>query len=619
MSISPNLLNLALWIGGILLSLAGVAWIVRCLFADRARGRRRCPSCWYDFAGLATDSRCPECGRDDLTERHLARTRRRWGLACLAFIPLIAGYITWATPRVFEEKSATGFFPTTFLVLAAPTLDAKAIDNANNLRGLTFARLNRGEIKRPWRWLWRQRVKLAHTLTGTPYIEVAWDDVKSIYPPPEPVPARIWDRSPINSDLHDPNLPTVENFGSGLEAITRFYWILAPGDPDDLSCIIGEHWLATGSAAKIQRARDVLSLLQRARADVLRGELPPQRRFDFTDVGASNAVLERLESTFVPAWEGTITLPQLAEKLSLAAGCPVDLDLEPATLNEYESTLKPAASPAASVRVTLGTLCTFADDPITWTVRDGRIIILRRPNPDGASTRLPPAFIDPQLAVFDISDLIAPGSQFRSINKDAKYASYDLIEIVTASVDPFQLAENGGDFVIEAVGTLTAVEADPPTIHLIGLLIDLIRQSESGFGTDRQRVLTWGELPRDRQSLCDAKATLSGTRSNPQIIAHNLDRIFGEVISDVVGSNNAELVDFERYKSLHENGGLVERLLDLKAETCPDAKAPRMNYAVLSTSTLLVIAPAPTQAKVADILREFEARRLAQPASTIAP
>jgi hypothetical protein len=444
--------------------------------------------------------------------------------------------------------------------------------------------------------------------------------VKSIYPPPEPPPPP---RDPMNSpfgyDESPPDPPTVEYLGSALENLST---TVSPSKPRDLnitSCVIGEHWLASGPSSEIQRARDVLSLLQRARADVLRGELPPQRRFDITDVGASNAVLERLESTFVPAWEGTITLPQLAEKLSLATGCPVDLDLEPATLTEYESTLKPAASPAASVRVTLGTLCTDADAPITWTVRDGRIIIQRRPDPDRESTGLPPAFIDPQLAVFDISDLIAPGSQFRSINKDAKYASYDLIEIVTASVDPFQLAENGGDFVIEAVGTLTAVEADPPTIHLIGLLIDLIRQSESGFGTDRQRVLTWGELPRDRQSLCDAKATLSGTRSNPQIIAHNLDRIFGEVISDVVGSNNAELVDFDRYKSLHENGGLVERLLDLKAETCPDAKAPRMNYAVLSTSTLLVIAPAPTQAKVADILREFEARRLAQPAPAVVP
>lgn len=620
MSLSPNLLNLALWIGGILMSLAGIAWLLWSLFSDRPRGRRRCPSCWYDFAGLATDSRCPECGRDGLTDRHLARTRRRWGLACFAIIPLIAGYITGATPRVFEENSATGFFPTTFLVLAAPTLDAKAIADGSNLRGLTFARLTRGEIKGPWRWLWRQRVKLAHTLTGTPYIEVAWEDVKSIYPPPEPPPPRVNDPSPIYLDMDEyPDPPTVEDLGGALENLST---TVSPSRPRDLnitSCVIGEHWLASGPSSEIQRARDVLSLLQRARADVLRGEPTPRRRFDLTDVAASNAVLERLESAFVPAWEGTITLPQLAEKLSLAAGCPVDLDLEPAELTEYESTLKPAASPAASVRVTLGTLCTDADAPITWTVRDGRIIIQRRPNPETESTGLPPAFIDLQLAFFDISDLIAPGSQFRGNYKDAEYTSFKLIDNVTASVDPFQWAENGGEFVIQAVGTLLAVEADPPTIHLISLLLDFIRQSESGFGTERQRVLTWGELPRDRQSLCKPESFLSGTRSNPHVVAYNLDLIFGETISAADGSQEAELARSDRRDALYGDGDLIDRLWRLEAEACPDPRSSRMITAVLGTNTLLVIAPAPMQAKVAQLLREFEARRLAQPAATAAP
>jgi hypothetical protein len=330
-------------------------------------------------------------------------------------------------------------------------------------------------------------------------------------------------------------------------------------------------------------------------------------------------VLERLESTFVPAWEGTITLPQLAEKLSLATGCPVDLDLEPATLTEYESTLKPAASPAASVRVTLGTLCTFADDPITWTVRDGRIIILRRPNPDGASTRLPPAFIDPQLAVFDISDQITPSSQFRSIGLNAEDASYQLHAVVAASSGYLQWIDYGGESTLVTVGTFLAVEADLPTLHLIGLLLDFIRQSEPDLGTDRQRVLNWGELPHDLQSTCGPEASLSGTRSNPQTIAYNLDLILGEAINAADGSEEAELASLDRHNTLYVDGALIDRLWKLEAETCPDAKARRMKADVLGTSTLLVIAPAPMQAKVADILREFEARRLAQPASTIAP
>jgi hypothetical protein len=164
-----------------------------------------------------------------------------------------------------------------------------------------------------------------------------------------------------------------------------------------------------------------------------------------------------------------------------------------------------------------------------------------------------------------------------------------------------------------------AVEADPPTIHLIGLLLDFVSQTHSGLGTDRQRVLTWGELPRDRQSLCGAEAMLSGTRSNPKIIAYNLDFIFGEAISDADGSDTAELASFDRHNALNEDGGLADRLGKLEEETCPDAKPPRLNTALISTSTLLVIAPAPMQAKVAQLLRELEARRLAQPAASDAP
>lgn len=540
MTLSPNLLNLALWTGGILLSLAGIAWILRCLFADRARGRRRCPSCWYDFAGLAANSRCPECGCEGLTERHLSRTRRRWPLACLAFIPLIAGYITWTTPRVFEENSATGFFPTTFLVLAAPTLDAKAIADGSNLRGLTFARLNRGEIKRPWRWLWRQRIKLAHTLTGTPYIEVAWDDVKLIYPPPEPVQPVEPQESPFIHIAEMRDDPTLEYFGAGLEALAKFDWILAPDDPGDFSCVIAEYWLATGSAAKIQRARDVRSILQRARADVLRGELPPHRRFDLTDVDASNAVLERLESTFVPAWEGTTTLPQLAEKLSLAAGCPVDLDLEPAALTEYESTLKPAASPAASVRVTLDTLCTDADTPITWTVRDGRIILQRRPAREPRSIWIQPDYVDPSLVIFDVSDLLADESEILGKYVLVSEKQARLTNLITWNIDPDSWITNAGYHTLGVVGNFLAVEADLPTIHLIGLLIDFMRQLESNLGRDRRCVLTWGEMPRDRDSLCGSRATLSGTRSNSQIVAYSLDLILAEAISEADESESPE-------------------------------------------------------------------------------
>ena len=260
--------------------------------------------------------------------------------------------------------------------------------------------MGRGEIKHPWRWLWRQRVKLAHMLTGTPYIEVAWADVKSMYPPPGPLPERIWDRSPINTE-EEPAHPPVKDSGSGIAHVSGMYWSTTPEDPKVVQALIGEHWLCSGPAMQVEKAHAIAKSLIRTRRDLDRSEVPLRRQFDLNDVSESAAILERLESSFVPAWEGTITLPQLVEKLSLAAGCPVELDLEPSTLTNYESRLEPAALPAASVRVTLGALCTYANASMTWTVSDGRIIIHRRTAQGIGETRLDPEFLDRRLAFLD--------------------------------------------------------------------------------------------------------------------------------------------------------------------------------------------------------------------------
>ncbi len=65
------------------------AVIHRALFADKARGRRRCPRCWHDLSrtpGLT----CGECGRVAADEREFARTRRRWGMAVAAVLAAMA-------------------------------------------------------------------------------------------------------------------------------------------------------------------------------------------------------------------------------------------------------------------------------------------------------------------------------------------------------------------------------------------------------------------------------------------------------------------------------------------------------------------------------------------------
>lgn len=77
------------------LALAGLAILLIALLAGRARGRRRCPRCWYDMsgAGATFPLTCPECGRKVRTDGELGRTRRRWRLAIFGLVlaaPLIA-------------------------------------------------------------------------------------------------------------------------------------------------------------------------------------------------------------------------------------------------------------------------------------------------------------------------------------------------------------------------------------------------------------------------------------------------------------------------------------------------------------------------------------------------
>src|SRR5689334_22498472 len=92
----------AFWAGGALVGLIGLWMLWRALFADRARGRRRCPKCWYDLAGVP-GLKCPECGREVKREKQLGKTRRRWGVAVLGVIVLGIAAGLGVTPRIAEQ------------------------------------------------------------------------------------------------------------------------------------------------------------------------------------------------------------------------------------------------------------------------------------------------------------------------------------------------------------------------------------------------------------------------------------------------------------------------------------------------------------------------------------
>lgn len=105
-------------------SVAGLAAVLLlwALFWDRPRGRRRCPKCWYDMAGVP-GLRCPECGRESRRERKLHRTHRRWRWATVWLLALVAGVVAARVPS-FRQGGWAGQVPTTALILGLKWWDS---------------------------------------------------------------------------------------------------------------------------------------------------------------------------------------------------------------------------------------------------------------------------------------------------------------------------------------------------------------------------------------------------------------------------------------------------------------------------------------------------------------
>jgi len=103
---------------GLLALLAGLVFLAWwALFADRAKGRRRCPRCWYDLA-YTPGRTCPECGHTGRSEKEFSRTRRRWGLAILAMLAgsLVGGFIIDRA----KYEGWMSYLPNTMLVWLLP-------------------------------------------------------------------------------------------------------------------------------------------------------------------------------------------------------------------------------------------------------------------------------------------------------------------------------------------------------------------------------------------------------------------------------------------------------------------------------------------------------------------
>lgn len=91
------------------------------LFGDRARGRRRCPKCWYNMIG-SPGMMCPECGFAARRERQFHRDRRRWRAVTLGLFMLTP--LMWnALHEAHGERWWRAWIPESWLVTALPWAD----------------------------------------------------------------------------------------------------------------------------------------------------------------------------------------------------------------------------------------------------------------------------------------------------------------------------------------------------------------------------------------------------------------------------------------------------------------------------------------------------------------
>ncbi len=119
----PDGLAHALFVtAGILIAIPGAHLLISALWLDRARGRLRCPKCWYDLTSLGElpdPITCPECGRVAKRRRSLQRTRWRPWHGLIAAIIMTAGIaITRIVP--FSDGGWPGTVPTPVLIQITP-------------------------------------------------------------------------------------------------------------------------------------------------------------------------------------------------------------------------------------------------------------------------------------------------------------------------------------------------------------------------------------------------------------------------------------------------------------------------------------------------------------------
>ncbi len=114
------------WLYFTLAGILGVLslWLFyRGLFADRSRGRKRCPKCFYDLSAAPSNT-CPECGRVIKKPRQFHKTHRYKGRTAIALLCFLLAGIAGLYPHV-RMVGWTTYLPNSVLFRLLPTVESE--------------------------------------------------------------------------------------------------------------------------------------------------------------------------------------------------------------------------------------------------------------------------------------------------------------------------------------------------------------------------------------------------------------------------------------------------------------------------------------------------------------
>jgi len=116
--VSADAVDVVLWCLAAAVGIAALILACWALFADRSRGRKRCPRCWYDMSGTPT-LKCSECGTVVAAERKLFKTRRRWSVVGIAALMVVVAGATAIGPKV-RDDTWPELIPDVVMIASAP-------------------------------------------------------------------------------------------------------------------------------------------------------------------------------------------------------------------------------------------------------------------------------------------------------------------------------------------------------------------------------------------------------------------------------------------------------------------------------------------------------------------